>query len=110
LLPVLDNFESAVEHGEGGPGVAMVHRELKKILEEEGLEEIDAEGAPFDPNIHEAFQAHDDPEVSEPTVSSVLRRGYSFKDRVIRPAMVAVARPSDEEEPDEEPAPDVAEG
>lgn len=92
----------------------MVHRELKKILEEEGLEEIEAEGAPFDPNIHEAFQAHDDPEVDEPTVSNVLRRGYSFKDRVIRPAMVAVARPSEveekDEDTDEEAAPDAAEG
>ncbi len=109
LLPVLDNFESAVEHGEGGPGIELVYRELKKILTEEGLQEIEAEGALFDPNVHEAFQAYDDPEVTEPTVGGVLRRGYSFKDRVIRPAMVAVARPS-EAEPEEDDTPDAAEG
>jgi molecular chaperone GrpE len=115
LLPVLDNFESAVEHGEGGPGIEMVYRELKKILAEEGLVEIEAEGALFDPTIHEAFQAYDDPDVTEPTVGNVLRRGYSFKNRVIRPAMVAVARPSEgepeaEDAPDADDAPDAAEG
>jgi molecular chaperone GrpE len=108
LLPVLDNFESAIEHGEGGPGVEMVHRELRKILAEEGLEEIEAEGASFDPKVHEAFQAYDDPEASEPTVGRVLRRGYSYKGRVVRPSMVAVARPAEDES--EEDSQDAAEG
>jgi molecular chaperone GrpE len=98
LLPVLDNFERALSHGEGGPGVALVHRELRQALEQEGLEEIDAEGAPFDPRVHEAFQASDDPDVSEVTVREVYRRGYKLGDHVLRPAMVVVARPAEPED------------
>jgi molecular chaperone GrpE len=97
LLPVLDNFERALSHGEGGPGVALVHKELRQALEQEGLEEIDAEGAPFDPRVHEAFHASDDPDVSEVTVREVYRRGYRLGDHVLRPAMVVVARPAEPE-------------
>lgn len=108
LLPVLDNFSSAVEHGEGGPGIELVYRELQKILAEEGLQEIESQGALFDPNVHEAFEAHEDEEVDEPVVAGVLRPGYSFKGRVLRPAMVSVARPR--EESSEEESEDAAEG
>jgi molecular chaperone GrpE len=93
LLPVLDNFESAVAHGEGGAGVEMVYRELIKILEEEGLEEIKAEGVPFDPSRHEAFEAIEDEGVTEPVCRKVVRRGYALKGQVLRPVMVVVARP-----------------
>jgi molecular chaperone GrpE len=93
LLPIMDNFESALAHGEGGSGIELVYRELRRTLEDEGLEEIKAEGTPFDPTLHEAFQAVEDPEVQEPVVRSVLRRGYSLKGQIIRPAMVSVARP-----------------
>jgi len=99
LLPVLDNFERALSHGEGGPGVALVHRELRQALEQEGLEEIEAEGAPFDPRVHEAFHASEDPGVSDVTVREVYRRGYRLGDHVLRPAMVVVVRPP---EPDTE--------
>ena len=105
LLPILDNFESALAHGEGGAGIEMVYRELKKLLEDEGLQEMDVEGKPFDPTQHEAFQAVEDASVEEPTVRSVLRRGYVLKGQVLRPAMVSVARPP--EESDEQ---DAAEG
>jgi molecular chaperone GrpE len=67
LLPVLDNFEAAISHGEGGDGVELVYKELRRVLEEEGLEEIPAEGQPFDPRLHEAFQAVEDDSVDEPT-------------------------------------------
>ncbi len=117
LLPVIDNFESAIAHGEGGSGIELVHRELRRILTEEGLEEIEAEGRPFDPTRHEAFQAVEEPEVAEPVVRSVLRRGYSLRGQVIRPAMVSVARPPeatpDPQSKDSEradPEPDAAEG
>jgi molecular chaperone GrpE len=93
LLPVLDNFERAIEHGEGGDGVRLVFTELKAALEAEGLTEIPAAGAPFDPTVHEAVESVDDPEVEQPTVKTVYRRGYKVKDSVIRPAMVVVARP-----------------
>jgi molecular chaperone GrpE len=93
LLPVLDNFERAVAHGEGGEGVQLVYKELRRALEQEGLAEIEAEGALFDPRYHEAFQAVDDPDTAEARVRTVFRRGYTLGDRVLRPAMVVVARP-----------------
>jgi molecular chaperone GrpE len=96
LLPVLDNFERAVSHGEGGPGVQLVYKDLLRTLEQEGLEEIEAENKPFDPTIHEAFVAEDDPEVDEPIVRSVYQRGYRLKGHVLRPAVVVVARPPEE--------------
>ena len=55
ILPILDNFEAAIAHGEGGAGVEMVYKELRRVLEEEGLKEIEAQDEPFDPRIHEAF-------------------------------------------------------
>ena len=93
LLPVLDNFEAALAHGEGGPGIAMVYKQLCATLADQGLEEIPAEGVPFDPVVHEAFEAHEDPEVSEPMSSTVMRRGYRLKGHIVRHAMVSVARP-----------------
>lgn len=104
LLPVLDNFELAIAHGEGGDGVELVFKELKSSLEREGLAEILAEGRPFDPQVHEAVESREDPDVSEPFVIQVYRRGYMFGDEVVRPAMVVVARPADDR------ASDVAEG
>ena len=93
MLPVLDNFERAISHGEGGEGVALVFRELKTALESEGLEEIPAEGEIFDPNVHEAVMSVDDDSVAEPTVKELYRRGYRFGDQLLRAAMVVVARP-----------------
>ena len=98
LLPVLDNFERALEHGEGGPGVELVLKEFKQVLEQEGLEEIEAEGAPFDPRLHDAFQVIEDPDVSEPIVQTVYRRGYRLGDAILRAPMVVVAQPADGEE------------
>ena len=93
ILPILDNFEAAIAHGEGGAGVEMVYKELRRVLQEEGLKEIEAQDEPFDPRIHEAFEAHEDESVAHPTVASVMRRGYLLGERVLRPAMVSVARP-----------------
>jgi molecular chaperone GrpE len=95
LLPVLDNFERAISHGEGGAGVELVYKELRRTLEQEGLEEIEAEGEPFDPTIHHAISAIEDPEVSEPIVREVHQRGYRLKDQVLRYAMVVVAQPAE---------------
>jgi molecular chaperone GrpE len=95
LLPVLDNFERAIAHGEGGEGVALVFKELKGALEAEGVAEIPAENVPFDPRVHEAVESHEDATVDEPISQSVYRRGYRLKGHVVRPAMVVVARPSD---------------
>lgn len=98
LLEVLDEFELALVAAEQKPdidkfvrGVEIVYAKLADILKAEGLERIDAEGKPFDPELHEAlFQA--DGGDGESYVSDVLRSGYKLKGRVIRPAGVKVAR------------------
>ena len=96
LLPVLDNFERALEHAESDSGIEMIFNELLQILQGQGLEEIPAKGNAFDPNVHEAVMSNDSDDVSEPTVSEVFRTGYSFKGAVVRPAMVVVSRPAGE--------------
>jgi molecular chaperone GrpE len=98
LLPVLDNFERAIAHGDDDPGLAMVHREFRRTLEAEGLSEIQAEGVPFDPRVHEAVEQVEDPEVDGHICKSVYRKGYLLKGRVLRPAMVVVARPPESAE------------
>jgi molecular chaperone GrpE len=96
LLPVLDNFERALAHADDDPGVELLYKDFRKTLEVEGLEEIEAEGVPFDPQVHEAVQTIEDEEAEGDVVSSVFRRGYRFKGQVLRPAMVVVAHPSRE--------------
>ncbi len=99
LLPVLDNFELAVSHAEQSrdfdrmlKGVEMVFGELQELLSNEGLVAIEAEGKPFDPERHEAVVAVEQEGVEAGTVVDVIRKGYEFNGRVLRPAMVKVAR------------------
>ena len=93
LLPVLDNFELAIAHGEGGEGVQLVFKDLRAALERLGLEEVPAEGVPFDPNVHEAVESREVEGLSEPLIIEVYRRGYLHKGQLLRPAMVVVGRP-----------------
>jgi len=86
LLPVLDTFDLARQHG--GEGLDQVHGQLIAALEKEGLERIDPLDKPFDPNESEAV-AHE-PGDGEPVVSEVMRTGYRFKGKLLRPAMVKV--------------------
>ena len=92
LLPVLDTADLALAHG-GGEDVKQVAGALFEILSKEGLERIDPEGQPFDPAHHDAV-AHEPAEgqrgAEMPEVSEVLRAGYLWKGRVLRPAMVKV--------------------
>ena len=95
LLPVLDNFELALqsigpEQEQVRKGVELVYADLVGVLERNGLERIEAVGAPFDPNEHEAVM-QDDGE-GEPVVGNVMRTGWKLKGRVLRPAMVKVIR------------------
>jgi molecular chaperone GrpE len=97
LLPVLDSFELAVRNLEDGDvdekvrkGLELVFVELVGVLERAGLERIDARGAVFDPNEHEAVMQ--DEGDGEPLVGDVLRTGWKLKGRVLRPAMVKVTR------------------
>jgi len=99
LLPVLDNFELAVSSAEQSKdfdkmvkGVEMVYGELREVLRSEGLEPIEAAGRPFDPERHEAVVAVDAEGVDEGTVVGVVRNGYELGGKVLRPAMVKVAR------------------
>ena len=85
LLDVLDTFDAALAHGEG---FEQVHASLVTLLEKEGLSRVDPAGEPFDPTEHDAV-AHDEGD-GGPTVSEVLRPGYRWKGRLLRPAMVKV--------------------
>lgn len=110
LLPVLDNFELAIAHGEGGAGVEMVFKELRSVLEAAGLEEVPGEGAPFDYHVHEAVDSREDDSVEAETVRTVHRRGYTMNGSLVRAAMVGVSKPPAPAtvEPAEEPAPEEA--
>jgi molecular chaperone GrpE len=97
LLPVLDSFELAVRNLEGSDvddnvrkGIELVFAGLTAVMERAGLERIEANGAPFDPNEHEAVMQDDGD--GEPHVDDVLRTGWKLKGRVLRPAMVKVTR------------------
>ncbi len=99
LLPVLDSFELALKNLDAAgseelesvrKGVELVYAELLGALEKAGLSRIEAEGKPFDPNVHEAVMQEDGD--GEPVVTDVLRTGYTLKGRVLRPAMVKVTR------------------
>jgi molecular chaperone GrpE len=96
LLPVVDNFERAIDapctDAQYKEGMEMIFSQLKATLEKLGVTEIEALGAEFNPNIHQAIkQAEADEEFAENTVCEVFQKGYKLKERLIRPAMVAVA-------------------
>lgn len=98
VLPVLDNFERALEKPGDRledflAGVRMIQRQLEGILAEQGLERVPGTGEAFDPNIHEAVARVETGEAPENTIIEELRPGYYFKGRIIRPAMVKVAKP-----------------
>jgi molecular chaperone GrpE len=95
LLPVLDNFDRALDHAEGGDdfhkGVLLIYKQLFDALTKHGLKPIDQANVPFDPKIHEAVVREEDPRVPSHTVIAVLQKGYFLHDRLLRPAMVKVA-------------------
>jgi molecular chaperone GrpE len=99
LLPVLDNFELAVSAAEQSrdfdrmlKGVEMVFGELREVLQSEGLVKIEAEGKPFDPERHEAVIAVEQEDSEPGTVVDIVRTGYELRGKVLRPAMVKVAK------------------
>lgn len=98
VLPVLDNLERAIGAAESSPeeqfraGVEIIQRQFKEILTRMGLSEVESEGKPFDPHLHEAVSRVETTRYPEGTVVDVFQKGYWFKDRLVRPAMVAVAQ------------------
>jgi molecular chaperone GrpE len=102
LIPVIDNFERAIEVDPATAdaasilkGLAMVKEQLMKVLGENDVEVIAPRpGTPFDPNVHQALMQQPTDEYAEPTVTQLLQRGYAVHGRTLRPAQVAVSKTS----------------
>lgn len=102
LIPVLDNFDMAMAAANNAQaassadalktGVNMIHSQFKAALAEAGLEELNATGKPFDPNWQEAVSHQESTDVPEGQVLQQLRMGYKFRERLLRPATVIVAK------------------
>lgn len=99
ILPVLDDFDLAMKNapadGDGAKwasGLALVHKKFNSVLENEGIKRIEAEGQPFDPNVHEAVVHEESADHESGHVIEILRQGYKIGDRVLRPALVKVAK------------------
>jgi molecular chaperone GrpE len=100
LMPVLDNFEMALAAANAPAtslqsiqaGVNMIQQQLRTAMAEAGLEEIEATGKVFDPNLHEALSQQESSEVPEGHVMQQVRKGYKLRDRLLRPASVIVAK------------------
>lgn len=93
LLPILDDLDRAREHGELQGGFKAVADQLANITTKLGLQKYGEVGTPFDPQIHEALLHSTSTDVSEPTASAILQPGYKYKERILRPARVAVTDP-----------------
>ncbi|MFP4078344.1 MAG: nucleotide exchange factor GrpE [Candidatus Izemoplasmataceae bacterium] len=98
LLPVIDNLEIALEKEKDNKaikkslkGFEMIRRDLMKALKNSGLKEIEALNQPFDPNYHQAVMKEKKEDVESDIVIEEFQKGYLFKDRLVRPAMVKVS-------------------
>lgn len=99
VVELADDFDLAVEHVPDDvrqtpwlEGISAIDRKLRALLESEGVRPMGVEGEPFDPHTQQAISYEDDTSVPDGTVTRVLQRGYTIRDRVLRPALVAVAR------------------
>lgn len=96
LLPVVDSFERALQaKSEGGDfrsGVELIYKQLQDALSKLGVQPIAAKGQPFDPRFHEAIEMVDTSDAPDHQVLDEWQRGYKYKDRLLRPAMVRVAK------------------
>jgi molecular chaperone GrpE len=94
LLALLDDVARAEQHGELTGGFKAVADQLNSITSRIGLEKYGTEGEPFDPQIHEALMHDESTDVSVATASKILQPGYKYKERILRPARVAVTDPA----------------
>jgi molecular chaperone GrpE len=96
MLPVLDNFSLALRTQGSAEdlrkGVELIRKQMEDVLLKAGLQPIESLGQPFDPRLHEAIEMVDSTEAADNQVLDELQRGYRYKDRLLRPAMVRVAR------------------
>ena len=98
-LVILDDLELALKakpsQGEGAAwaeGIELIARKLQSILDSEGIERINQNQVPFDPNMHEAISNEENPDFASGEIIEIVRQGYKLGDRILRPAMVRVAR------------------
>jgi len=99
LLPVIDNFSLALKNASARPedlrkGVELIHKQLQDVLQKLNVERVPAQGQPFDPNVHEALEVVESDDVPDHHVLEELQPGYRMKGRLLRPAMVRVAKKS----------------
>lgn len=96
LLPVVDNFERALQSKSDSSdfrsGVDLIYKQLRDVLAKLGVQPIEAKGQQFDPHIHEAIEMVDTADAADHEVLEEWQRGYKYKDRLLRPSMVKVAR------------------
>jgi len=97
LLPVIDNLALAIKNASAKPddlrkGVELIHKQLQTALEKMNVQRVPAQGEPFDPRVHEAIEVVESNEVPDHHVLEELQPGYRMKDRLLRPAMVRVAK------------------
>ncbi|MCF8092320.1 MAG: nucleotide exchange factor GrpE [Desulfotignum sp.] len=104
FLPVVDNLERAIVSAENNKnlnslleGVNLTYKEILKIFQAFNVKQVEAENQEFDPNFHQAVTRKETDDVPENTVTDVLQTGYVLHDRLIRPAMVVVAKPTGNE-------------
>jgi molecular chaperone GrpE len=99
FLDIMDDLELALRErpseGDGASwadGIELIYRKFTSVLEAEGVQAMDAEGHQFDPNLHEALTNEDNPDFESGQIIEVVKQGYLIGDRVLRPAVVRVAR------------------
>jgi molecular chaperone GrpE len=96
ILPVIDSFERALqaksEAADFRSGVELIYKQLQDALAKLGVHPVAAKGEPFDPHVHEAIEMVETANAADHEVLEELQRGYKFKDRLLRPAMVRVAK------------------
>ena len=97
LLPILDSFDWAFQAPINNPeefrgGIDLIRKQLHETLNKLGLRSFAAKGLNFDPQVHEAIEVVDNPALPDNQVVEELQRGYKFRDRLLRPAMVLVSR------------------
>jgi len=99
LLPVVDNFERALnsksEPADFRAGVELIYKQLRDVLTKLGVQPIEAKGQQFDPHVHEAIEMVETSDADDHEVLEEWQRGYKLKDRLLRPAMVKVAKNPD---------------
>jgi molecular chaperone GrpE len=93
FLPVLDDLDRARQHGDLTGGLKAIADQLEVAFSKLGLEAFGEQGDPFDPTVHEAVMHNESDEVSVPTCTTVMRKGYRHGERLLRPAMVGVTDP-----------------